>query len=57
MLYPDWMRSDVERIQAAWGSLAGHALGDLRGFEFISGPRYTYDEAGDSWSTDEPQQS
>lgn len=32
-----------------WYKLTGLFLGNIRGFEFWGGPRYTYDQEEDAW--------
>jgi len=57
VVYPDWLREDTEKIKSSWRSMGGHPFGDLRGFEFFGGPRYTYDPVADAWSVDESIES
>lgn len=53
VLFPDWMRGKADALKAQWHTLAGHPLGNLRGFEFLDGPRYTYDQGNDTWTEEE----
>lgn len=53
VLLPNWMRGKEDKIKASWHGLAGHPLGNLRGFEFWDGPRYTYDPINGTWAEEE----
>lgn len=53
VLFPDWLRGQEDRIKAQWHTLAGHHLGNLQGFEFWQGPRYTYNPLSGTWVEEE----
>ena len=55
VVLPVWMRPITDQVKKTWPRLAGHPLGDLRGFEFWGGPRFTYDQATDAWREETPE--